>query len=347
MLKNFRSALCRVLNFVPALVFTVLTATIMYSCKENNPIIYLKNKDIQVGVHPELGGRLVFFGRPDGNNMLLSDESLWNDYNRSEDEPSPKNEFKPYNGMITWVGPQSRWWTQQNRYPDKLKRKDIWPPDPFAELARYNIIQKTEHTLLIESEASPITGLSFRKFFKLNGHSLEIEVRALNERDTTVYWDLWTNARFEAFTTFFVPGVPSSEVRIDAVSDDMKAPMPYCVDRGFFTFYPERSETKHLVSKAFIHETPGHIAVVKNDDLMVMEFNRVAKDSIHPDQAFIEVYNSVSTDGTSDLLELEHHSAYKAIAPNETIKLTEQWNLIELPENFDIENAKNIYSNRF
>ncbi len=45
----------------------------------NDPIIYLENENIKAAFLPEVGGRLVFLGRPGGENLLKSDSTLWSE----------------------------------------------------------------------------------------------------------------------------------------------------------------------------------------------------------------------------------------------------------------------------
>ncbi len=65
--------------------------------------------------------------------------------------------------------------------------------------------------------------------------------------------------------------------------------------------------------------------------MLVMNFSFVPPDRIHPDQGFIEIYQRVSRDGSSDLLELEHHSAYAEMQVGESIEMSETWYIYDYP----------------
>ncbi len=54
-----------------------------------------------------------------------------------------------------------------------------------------------------------------------------------------------------------------------------------------------------------------------------ISFDKVAPERIHPDQAPVEIYNLVSASET--LLELEVHGAYQVMLPDQSIQMTETW----------------------
>jgi hypothetical protein len=59
--------------------------------------------------------------------------------------------------------------------------------------------------------------------------------------------------------------------------------------------------------------------------MVVMTFDYVEREQIHPGQGFVEIYKKVSVDPEEDLLELEHHSAYVTLQPGESHELKEHW----------------------
>jgi hypothetical protein len=163
----------------------------------------------------------------------------------------------------------------------------------------------------------------------LSGPSLSIIVEAVNCRDENVAWDLWSNARFDAFTEFEVPVEQRSDVNIQAENSSEREIIAHQINDGVFTFLPEPpvDDTKRRITKAFIYPQKGEITVIKPGGRLIIEFDKVPRGKIHPEQALVEVYNCVSANGETDLLELEHHSAYQKIKPGETIMLTEKWTL--------------------
>ena len=299
----------------------------------SNKLYVLENSAIKVGLLPDVGGRMVFIAPAGEENFLLSDSTFWNEPDENRIKPSQNAPFKPYFGLTTWVGPQSEWWVHQDLNPSKKQRADVWPPDPYLIYSNFEIIEKTDTSIIMECDCSPISGVKLIKKFVLNKDELHIEHTAINCRDTTIAWDLWSNARFDAFTEFKVPVNDESIQKIQAVENMRNEIIAHKVENGYFTFLPELplEQRKQRVSKAFIYPCEGKMIVNKNDYTLTINFDLVPKEQIHPEQALVEVYNCVTTSGRDNVLELEHHSAYQKIDPGNQISLNEVWQLRKKP----------------
>jgi hypothetical protein len=59
--------------------------------------------------------------------------------------------------------------------------------------------------------------------------------------------------------------------------------------------------------------------------MLLIQFEKHQQSAIHPNQALVEVYNSVAIDSKQDLLELEYHSPYKTLKPGEIMEAWETW----------------------
>jgi len=73
------------------------------SCGEGmgeRSFITLSNTAIEVGIAPELGGRIVFLRKPGTEGMLLSDSKIWNDPSFVVPEITQTPAFYPFNGII-------------------------------------------------------------------------------------------------------------------------------------------------------------------------------------------------------------------------------------------------------
>jgi hypothetical protein len=294
--------------------------------QQTSDMITLQNSQLLVKVLTHAGGRIVFFGSPEGDNFLYSDPELWLKPDSRRGSPTHDLDFNSYNGFITWVGPQSEWWNHQTVNPSRSG--SLWPPDPFIEFGAFRIENQSADYLRIVGVESPITGLKFTKTFELKGNRLLISVIAENCRETDVSWDLWSNIRFDAFTCFSVPVDVQSPLRIQTDDNDERTPVPYKIESGQFTFLPYIHKTKALVSKAFIYPSEACFLVKKDFGTMKISFERVDQKLIHPEQALVEVYNAVSPDASMNLLELEHHSAFKTLKPGELVNLDEVWEII-------------------
>jgi hypothetical protein len=293
----------------------------------SNKLVTIENKHIKAGFLPDVGGRMVYFAPVGGENFLLSDSTFWNEPENERIKPTPTAPFKPYFGLTTWVGPQSEWWAHQDLVPAKKARADVWPPDPYLIYSDFEILEKTDTSIVMQGPCSPITGIKLTKKFVLIKNELNIEYTAINCRDTVVAWDLWSNARFDAYTEFKVPVNEESIQKIQAVENMRNEIIVHKVENGYFTFVPELpvEQRKQRVSKAFIYPSEGKMIVNKYGHTLSINFDMVPKEQIHPEQALVEVYNCVTTNGKDNVLELEHHSACKALQPGEKIILTEKW----------------------
>jgi hypothetical protein len=193
----------------------------------------------------------------------------------------------------------------------------------------YKIVEKTALKLVFEGPDSPISGVKLTKLFELNGNQLHITTTAKNIRTTNVSWDLWSNARFGAFTNFKVPVDDDGVLRVVANENDSLDKVKYEVKEGSFVFYPEMPSAgkKKRISKAFLYPKEGRIVASTETLQLTIEFDKVPFNEIHPEQALVEVYNCISVDGSADILELEHHSAYTHLEPGESMSLKEVWTL--------------------
>ncbi len=126
----------------------------------------LNNKNIEVGILTEAGGRIVILRKPGFKNILKSDSSLWIDPEKHINKISAFSDFIAFNGHITWVGPQSEWWTHQNLNIERNKLKADWPPDPYLIYGSNEIISRSDTSIIMVGLKSPVSGLRiFKKDF--------------------------------------------------------------------------------------------------------------------------------------------------------------------------------------
>ncbi len=297
--------------------------------ESDSAVYYLNNGILKAGILPDVGGRMVFFSTADGINLLKSDSAFWNEPKHERIEPTPWSDFKGYNGLITWLGPQSQWWTNQEVNPKRREDKSQWPPDPFLIYGSFTIVKSSDTSITLVGPDSPVSGVRLRKTYEMFEDKLKIHVEAENIRSSDVAWDLWSNARFDGYTKFFVPVRHDNMVRLITFDDDTREPLDYRIDKGMFTFIPEKPSDikKRRLAKAFIHPDKGNIIVQKNKHILLIDFNLVDQEFIHPEQALVEVYSSFQIEPADDLLELEHHSAFRVLKPGEKLELTETWSI--------------------
>jgi len=205
---------------------------------ESGPLVVLTDGMIEVGVLPEVGGRIVLLRREGGPNLLQSNPDYWDEPEAERPDPQARPRWKDYGGHITWLAPQSEWWNRQELYPRMRDRP--WPPDPYLIYAPYEIVEQSRMHLILQGPASPISGVSLRKEVRLpGGGRVAVRATAVNTTDAPLSWSLWSNTRFAGRVPAYLPLVPGREPGYAFLSpfrDEEKAAMPYRVVDGYFTF---------------------------------------------------------------------------------------------------------------
>lgn len=297
-------------------------------------LVMLAAGGIELGIAPRLAGRIVLFRRPGGPNALLADPATWGP---AEQVPGLTAgwDFKPYNGHVTWVGPQRAWWMHQEFSAEKRDRKDNWPPDPWGEYAPFTVVRRTATEAVLQGPASPVTGLALRKEVRLDaGGTARLRVTATNTRATPVTWDLWSNTRVPGTDRVFVPVDKDSAVRVEHASSTpfTQAGLADAVVDGWLTLLadePIPAGRSARVAKAFVTPARGLIAAFGAGQVFVKRFTPTPAAQVAPDQAPVEVFQMVHRDPAQNLLELEAHAPYTELPPGGTMSFEETWSLAD------------------
>lgn len=297
-------------------------------------VIYISNGGIKAGILTDVGGRIVSFQRINGENVLESDPSLWDEPTEQRIIPTPHTlDFKAYNGHEVWVGPQSHWWKQQDLNEEKLSSALFWPPDPFISFGKYTILEQSEARIVLQSDISPISGIIITKEIKINEEGkLHFTATIQNKRSIAVSWDIWFVTRVNGHNPNFVPINSSEEVTLSEPSHPYQGRPRYKTEEGFFSFTPLDKDPNYeeCTGKAFIRSNHPLIATVCGDELFVLQYTHHDAETIHPEQSEIELYNFVHEKREMSLLELEYHSPFKTLQPEEKMSSEMSWELIAL-----------------
>ena len=283
----------------------------------------LSNDVVEVGIAPDLGGRVVFIRKPGGVNMLLSDKSIWEDPSFVAPEVGDKPDFYPFNGITLWTGPQSGWRKEQSFAPELEGKSSGWPPDPFGEHGRFEVLQQRADYIEMRGPKSPVTGLQIVKTVQIMPcGTVLLEFTATNHREQPVEWDLWVNIRTTPHAKASVKARSIADVRVENYPNETRDPMATEYKEGVFSVLPEMpsKEKAMRVGKAFIYpETPEIVAEYKGTK-MTINFDRVPREKIHPEQAAVELYTCLSAvpNPELELLELEFHGPYEVFEPGES-----------------------------
>jgi hypothetical protein len=288
-------------------------------------LVTLENGRVALGLLPSLGGRVVVFRASTGPNVL---DAHWKE---PFPPPSLDTPFEPWNGHVVWAGPQSAWWTRQDLLPERKQAKAVWPPDPFNEVARYEVLEKTAARVHMRAPASPVTGLAIDQEIELLGEStVRLRTVATNRRDTPVAWDLWPNTRVLPSGAPYVPLEAGAPPRFDDAVDGAIGPYPHRITGGWLTFEPGHRPVApftELRAKAFVRPARGLIADVLDRQVFLKRAPMVPPERLHPEQAFIEMYRGAGRGG--DILELEMHGPYETLVPGASMQFEETWELLD------------------
>ena len=311
------------------LLLTVLFCT-TYSQNSKN-LIMLNNKNIEVGILTEAGGRIVILRKPGFKNILKSDSSLWIDPKKHINKISAFSDFIAFNGHITWVGPQSEWWTHQNLNIERNKLKADWPPDPYLIYGSNEIISRSDTSIIMVGLKSPVSGLRFSKKISISSSGIvTVTTTAENIRDENVSWDLYMLTRLDGFAQAYVPVDEKGILKLRFKEDDTREVTPYEIIDNYFTLTPSVPTKPKKEQEQEIHLYPSEdfIAGFDEHQMLLIHFTKLDKKQIHSEHGLVELYSYINQSGDDRLLELEVHGAYKTLAPGETMSLTETWKVI-------------------
>jgi hypothetical protein len=294
-------------------------------------LIELTNGTVVVGVLPPLGGRVVLLKTVGGENLLDSDPKRWKP---PYPLPTVGTSFQPWNGRIVWAGPQTGFWSQQDLRPELKKARAPWPPDPFNETGRFDVVERTATLLKLKGATSPVTGLAFEHEYEITGErTVRMKTTATNGRDTPVSWDLWPNTRVRPEGFPYVLSDPMQMLRMDGppLADGDAGAYPTEIRGGWLTFPPGKkpeSGRKRLWAKAYVRPAKGLIAYFLGDKLLLIRAPIVPRGKLHGEQAFIEIYRGAGK-GEATVLELEMHGPYETLVPGASMSFEQTFEILD------------------
>lgn len=310
----------------------ILIAILCVDCKENKKgsLIILSNDNVEVGILPEVGGRVVLLRIPGYKNILKADEHLWVNPEKHKPKISAFSDFKAFNGHIVWVGPQSDWWTYQDINKVRRDNKADWPPDPYLIYGSYDIITKEDDYIKMIGPASPVSGIRLINEILIESRgAVKFTATAENIRNGKISLDLWMNTRLDGFAKGYVPINENGILELVKSESETSEVTPYRIEENYFYFNPSIPQHPRCEQVQEVHLDPmsGFIAGFSERQVLIIRFEKLNKQLIHPEHGQVELYNFVNEKGDDALLELEVHSAYQTLLPGETMFFTETWEL--------------------
>jgi len=321
-------------------VIIVLVVVLFIFCEGNSKkvgekLILLKNNQIEVGVLTHLGGRVVLLRKPGKENIIKSDSSTWEDLSIVPPAKAD-SDFKTFNGHIVWVSPQSEWWSQQEVNQKRKQRKANWPPDPYLIYGQCEVIEKTDTSVTLRGEKSPVSGVQITKKIEiLSDGQVKFQATIRNIREDSVKWGIWMNTRLSGYARCYVPANEKSMIRKNDINNQHAREMPYEFVDGYFTFCPHKVKDlkKINVQKTYFMPEDNYVVGFDQGQALKISFDPVLQEQLHSEHGLVEIYNNVNS--KDDLLELEVQGEYKLIAPDEELTMNITWEL------FDYQGDKN------
>jgi hypothetical protein len=307
-----------------------------------NPEGYLetiKSDRVIVGVLPRAGGRIVLCRLHEGQNVLLADPAQWAE--PEAETPLPDAVAIPdkeYQGHVVWLGPQHRWWTEQDLNLKKKENASTWPADPWLHYGRYEVVEKSMGRIVLRGPDSPVSGVRLTKTVAiLPDHRIEVSVTAENIRAVPVRWDLWSNTRLagtcQGYATYCDKTWDALRLEFSGQPETTRM-MPYCAANDVFSFAVDsvwRDRTYGYVAKAFLKpEGERLILAAFTPDTLFLKEAVATAEPVSPGHRAIEIFQQLTAEKSPgcDLLELEFHGPYRSLPPGEAMTFTETWTLL-------------------
>jgi hypothetical protein len=283
----------------------------------------LDNGVVQARIAEQAGGRLLSFALAGKTNFVLVDERA------GDPDAAPKGTsgHVPYQGHEVWIGPQRDWWVHQDVNPARAAARAAWPPDPWLSLERYALVKRTRDDIVLDSPASPVSGIQLRKRYALvagQPHSLRLEAEATNRSGKLAGRDIWFNTRVPAHTMAYVPVAAQDDIRIEPAGA-----LRYTLGGGLLSLDLPAPGDAARKGKLFVQPSSGWLAAFRDGQLLVIQFAHQPRAEIHPAQGQVELYQDADGDAPDKgLLELEVHAPYVELAPGAAMRASELWTIL-------------------
>lgn len=316
-----------------ATVAAALLTTLGNGCAllRGNPeqaLLFIGNDRVQVGVLPQVGGRVVVLRQGGGPNVLKADPARWNEPAAARPVASPQVRWAFYYGQIVWLAPQAQWWTQQDLAPDRRDSAAPWPPDPYLTFGAYTVTVHEPARLVLQSPASPVSGLQLEKTLAVAPDgTVSFTVVARNLRSAPVRWALWPNLRLPGRSPVYVPVAQAAD-RVPSTDD----PELYPVRQGLVSL-----DLAHLPtgctykSKLQVSPAAPWIAGFVDGTCLLLRFSTTPVAELPPGHAAVEIYHWIEPAAHRSFVELEHLGPYLELPPQGTCTLSESWRLLPAP----------------
>ncbi|MFQ3669949.1 MAG: DUF4380 domain-containing protein [Verrucomicrobiia bacterium] len=292
-------------------------------------LLTLENPAAKVVLAPNAGGRIIYYGPPQGPNLLLA-PNLDRLSNKNVPQPKPETEWVQLFGHVVWISPQSRFWAALPQ-PNRILS---WPPDPWLEFGRIENIQRRPQQIQWDGPLSPLNGGRVsQRLTLLPSGTLHLLTTYTNHSDQPVNLAIWTNTRVPPTAQAAGPLEPGETFRFEFHSNvpERERPWPFTTLKNFF--HLDLSTNPHRVAgKAFFSAPRPFLTAWRDGYLFTLRPDRPTPIHSSPQQhAPIEVYGFFNPANASGLLELEFHSPQTELPPGGRLEFGLAWAFEPMP----------------
>ncbi len=291
-------------------------------------IVVLRNGGARLEIVPDAGGRVIGFSR-EGSPNFISANPRWLAGEVEVPEPAFDAKWIQLDGHVVWVGPQSAWW-QRN---DDLPYRVVWPPDFWLEFGRFEVVERTESSIVLEGPFSPLAFVRVRKEYAVGADgTASMRYTITNPTDEDVAVDIWSNTRVVPEADVLVEYRGERSVKLDYEFNAKRPadPLQYeFVGDAVRPRHREQSAAGEIFYGKLAVETEGtRIAAFADGWVFVKEAERATPEGgSAPGHTFVEVFAQRKPDG-GGYLELEFHGAYGVLRPGESREFGERWRIV-------------------
>ena len=277
-------------------------------------VVFIENQGLKLGVAPS-AGRIVYFGRADGANLLWLNKA--SEINRIRNGKS--HAWVNYGGDKLWPTQQANW-VQINGVS--------WPPDPSFDDCRWDLLRHSERQIVIQSPPIPSLGIRITRTMEISddGHSALIRNRIERFAENPFPVQLWSITQIplppcglmDIWPTQPLPGKPFIEWYKKGAAEALPDGRTLC--------HRPDADGKDVKTGTF-----GLWLAAIYKDYAFVQRSAANPHGCFPDRATLEVYSNLY------YMEIETLGESKHLKPGESMENTVVWTLLPLDNQLSAE----------
>ncbi len=275
-------------------------------------------------VAPARGGRTVALRWVGGANLIDPGPTDWASAGQGEDRPDAcwRQDF----GQVVWLGPQSRFWSDQTALPGRPTEAAGWPPDPVSVHGVYSVLAAGAERVVLRGPASLIWQVELTKTWEaLADGAVRFSVEARNVSNKSIRKGLWFNFRAPPDARVRIPVLGTEDCRIAGEADMAAANV-----QGWLELAPPLLPVgvDAAAAKVFVRPSRGVIRFSGAGGWLELVFVPTDPGAVAEGHAPVEVYRKTLR-GSWSILELDQHAPWVELRPGEVMRQEEVWRWVK------------------